>query len=345
MADGSRLVLITAPLPEQALDRLNGISSDLRVEQRLMHPPGDAAAEAIPAPLWAEVEVLCTQSTLPAPEQAPNLRWVQLHSAGINQVVNKPLYQTDVAFTTASGVHAVPIAEYVLAMMLAWFHRLPLLLEWQQRAKWPPDDQRFTLFTAEELAGKTIGIAGYGSIGREVARLAVAHGMRVLATQRGEDHRDRGFVFPGVGDPQGVLPERYFPPERLHDLLRESDVVVIALPLTPATRGLFDRAAFQAMKPAGFLVNIARGDICDEDALVRALQAGQIAGAALDVTHREPLPPDSPLWRLSNVILSPHISGSTPRYDERVAQIFEANLRRYLAGEPLYNLVDKGQGY
>ncbi|GAC1450552.1 MAG: D-2-hydroxyacid dehydrogenase [Ktedonobacterales bacterium] len=346
MGNGSRTVLITARFEPQWLERLQALAPDLRIEQRAGSAPGRAGeGEGVSDALWREVEVLYTFTTLPAPEQAPRLRWVQLHSAGVNHVLTQPLFRTDVAFTTASGVHAIPIAEYVLAVTLAHLHRVPRMLEWQGRGQWPPDAERYPLFVPLELWGKTLGIVGYGSIGRQVARLAKGCGMRVLALQRGEDHRDRGFVFPGVGDPEGTLPDRYYPPDELEGLLRESDIVVIALPLTPATRGLFGEAAFRAMKADAYLVNVARGPICDEAALIRALEERWIAGAALDVFWREPLPPEHPLWRLPNVILSPHVTGFTPHYDERGAQIFEENLRRYIAGEPLFNLVDKAQGY
>jgi len=169
--------------------------------------------------------------------------------------------------------------------------------------------------------------------------------MRVLAMQRGTDHHDHGFLFPGIGDPDGVLPSRYYTDHELHSMLGESDVVVIAVPLTPKTREMFNGAAFRAMKSTGFLVNIARGGICKEAALVEALREKQIAGAALDVFEREPLPPDHPLWHLPNVFISPHSAGLTPHYDERAAVVFEENLHRYLVGEPLYNVVDKMLGY
>ena len=337
----SRVVLITAPLGNSWVERLRGISPDLQIEQR-----SGREARAIPSELWQTVEILYMfAGTLPTLEQAPRLRWVQLYSAGANEVLDQSLFQTPVIFTTSSGVHAINIAEYVLSVVLSWFHRLPLLHEWQQKGQWPPNSQRFSIFVPEELRGKTIGIAGYGSIGREVARLASCFGMRVLAMQRGSDHRDHGFQFPGVGDPDGTIPERYYPPDQLHALLGESDVVLIAVPLTPETQGMFDDTAFQSMKPTAFLVNIARGDVCDEEALVRALEGKRIAGAALDVFHQEPLPANSPLWRLPNVFISPHITGLTPQYDERAAMIFEENLRRCLAGEPLYNVVDKTLGY
>lgn len=341
MTDKTRIVLITARIEPDWLKRLQSLSADLQIEQKLIR-----SLTEIPDDMWRSVEVLYTfGSILPAPEQVPQLRWVHLYSAGANHVIDHPLFRTPVIFTTSSGVHAINIAEYVFTVLLAWLHRLPRLLEWKQQGQWLPGTERYALFMPEELQGKTIGIAGYGSIGRQVARVAKAFGMRVLAMQRGTDHRDRGFVFPGIGDPEGTLPDRYYTPDQLHTMLNESDVVVIALPLTPVTRGMFNQAAFQAMKPTSFLVNIARGEICNEADLIRALEERRIAGAALDVFDQEPLPADSPLWSLPNVIMSPHITGLTPQYDERAATIFEENLRRYLAGEPLYNVVNKDQGY
>ncbi len=341
MTDKTRIVLITVRIEPHRLKRLQNLSPDLQIEQRLIR-----SLTEIPDDLWQSVEVLYTfGSILPSPEQVPQLRWVQLYSAGADHIIDHPLFRTPVIFTTASGVHAINIAEYVFAVVLAWFHRLPRLFEWKQRGQWSSNAERYSLFMPEELQGKTIGIVGYGSIGRQIVRLAKAFGMRVLAMQRGTDHRDHGFVFPGIGDPEGTLPDRYYTTDQLHSMLSESDVVVISLPLTPGTRGMFNQAAFQAMKPTSFLVNIARGDICNEADLIRALEERQIAGAALDVFDQEPLPSDSPLWRLPNVLISPHITGLTPQYDERAAMIFEENLRRYLAGEPFYNVVDKDRGY
>jgi phosphoglycerate dehydrogenase-like enzyme len=234
-------------------------------------------------------------------------------------------------------------------MTQAWYRKLPKLLEWQHQHHWPQDRwparENEQGYSSEELYGRTIGIVGYGSIGRQAARLACAYGMRVLAMQRGTNHRDTGFVFPGVGDPDGTLPDQYYSFDQLHEMLRQCDIVVIGVPLTDETRHMFDAAAFDAMKESAFLINIARGEVCDEAALISALQTKRIAGAALDVFEREPLPPESPLWDLPNVFLTPHNSGATRHYNERAATIFEANLHRYLKGEPLYNLVDKNRGY
>lgn len=337
---GSGLTLITAPFEEAWIERVRALAP----ESSIVWLP---AGEPVLDDLWSQVEVLYTSfaTPLPAPNRVPYLRWVQLYSAGVDSVTEHPLFATDVAFTTTSGIHAICMGEYVLAVLLAWFHRLPTVFEWQQQATWPDRTERAMSFGQDEAHGKTIGIVGYGSIGRHVARLASVLGMRVLAVQRGEGHTDQGFAFPGVGDPEGRLPQRYFTPSELRDMLPACDVVVITAPLTPQTCGLFDDAAFAMMRPGALLVNCARGAICDEGALVRALETRRIAGAALDVFAQEPLPREHPLWRLPNVILSPHISGLSARYVERAASIFETNLRRYRAGETLVNLVDKARGY
>jgi phosphoglycerate dehydrogenase-like enzyme len=342
ISNRSRTVLITAPLDEGWLERLRNLSPNLEIEWM----PA-SSGRVVPDDLWRTIEILYTSfaTIFPSPENAPRLRWVQLYSAGADTIVSTPLFQAPIIFTSASGVHAVNMAEHVFSMVLAWFHRLPLMLERQRQRKWPPNSDRTTVFVAEELRGKTIGIVGYGSIGRQVARLARVFGMHVLAMHRDTDHHDRGFQFPGVGDPEGVFPDRYYTPDQLHTMLHESDVVVIAVPLTPHTRRLFDDTAFQAMKSTAFLVNLARGEICNESALVHALEERQIAGAALDVFHQEPLPANHPLWQLPNVFITPHSAGLTPQYNERAAMIFEENLHRYLAGYLLYNVVDKTLGY
>lgn len=331
-------VLSTIAFPEELLARLRAVSPRLLIEQHTVR--GDEHL----GDLYAEVEVLYTARALPQPEQAPRLRWVQLHFAGTDHLIHHPLFtRTDVAFTTVSGIHAPVIAEYVFASILAWRHQLPRLLAYQARAEWPQD--RWEKFAVRELRGATLGIVGYGSLGREVARIGQAFGLRVLALKRGPRREDTGYTLSGLGDPDGRIPERFYQPHELRSMLAECDVVVLTVPLTEETRGLIGEAELRAMKPTAYLVNVARGEVVDEAALVRALEAGWIGGAGLDVFAQEPLPPASPLWRLPNVILSPHVSGFTAHYDEHAADLFAANLRRYLAGEPLLNLVDKRLGY
>lgn len=342
MTEQERTILITAHFEPQWQQRVQQIAPGYRI---VLNTPKDQ--REAPADVLSTVEIIYTFDWhLPEPEQMPNLRWIQLYSAGANQAMPSRLYrETDVLFTTASGVHAVAIGEYVLMAALAWFHQLPMLFSWQQEHMWPRNAQRNELFRPQNIRGKTIGIVGYGSIGREVARQARAHGMRVLAMQRGDNHRDTGFIFPDIGDPQGVLPEHYYSVQQLDEMLSLCDIVVACVPLTDETRAMFNEQAFRAMKPEAFFINIARGDVVDEAALLQALHEKQIAGAALDVFHQEPLPQDSPFWQLPNIIISPHVTGIFAEYDQTVAQIFEANLHRYLRDEPLYNLVDRTRGY
>jgi phosphoglycerate dehydrogenase-like enzyme len=214
----------------------------------------------------------------------------------------------------------------------------------QDHAEWPKG--KWNLLLGTELRGKTLGVVGYGSIGREVGRIATrGFAMRVLALTRGGDKRDRGYHEPGVGDPDGTLPDAWFTRAQLLDLLAQSDFVLIATPLTDETRGMIGARELRAMKPTAFLVNIARGGIVDEAALVRALKENWLAGVGLDVFEKEPLPADSELWKLENALISPHVSGATRHYDERAEELFCENLRRYLRGEYLLNLVDITKGY
>jgi len=331
-------VLSTVRFNEEQLDRLRAVSARLRLVQHTVR-----SADELPPDVWPEVEVLCTFGALPEVAQAPRLRWVQLLSAGANHAIDHPVFRDDVLLTTASGIHAINIGELVMLMLLAWGQRLLSLIEHQRRATWP--ENRFELFLPQELRGATIGIIGYGSIGREVGRLASAFGMRVLALDESEAPVDCGYMISGVGDPEGVIPDRFYRPDGMRRMLTECDYVVIAVPLTDATRNLIGAEELRAMRSSAFLINIARGGVVDEPALIQALREGWIAGAGLDVFVQEPLPSDSPLWGMENVILTPHIAGMTPHYNERAADLFAENLQRYLSGQPLLNQVDLAKGY
>ena len=333
------VVLSTMRFTDELLDKLRAVSPRLVVKQRTCHD-----AEEVEQVLEDGVEVLYTFYLSADLSRAPDLKWVQLHSAGVDHLLDHPLMKSDILLTTTSGIHATPIAEYVFASILAFNRRVPQMLTYQSRREWPKG--RWNLFARPELRDRTLGIIGYGSIGREVGRIARCFGMRVVATKRSVSQmRDVGYAVQGTGDRKGALLDEAFPPERLSDMLGLCDYVVVTVPLTPETRKLIGEAELRAMKPSAYLVNISRGETVDEAALIRALQEGWIAGAGLDVFEEEPLPSDSPLYDLENVILSPHISGFTLRYDERASDLFAENLRRYLTGEPLLNLVDKERGY
>jgi phosphoglycerate dehydrogenase-like enzyme len=331
-------VLVTAPFPEELIEKIRAVSPNIELEQlRLQN--GEWPADRV-----TDAEIYYAISGVPHPEQAPNLRWVQTHSAGVDHLRDHPFWDSDVTITTTSGIHATNMAQYVMAQILAWANRVPRWLHYQAQGEWP--DKRWERFVPDELRGKTLGIAGYGSIGRQIARLAKCFGMTVLATKRNvKVLEDQDYMLADTGDPGGNLAARIYPGEATRSMVSECDYVVIALPLTDRTHHLFDREMFRAMKSNAFLINIGRGEIINEEDLVRALKKGRIAGAGLDVFETEPLPEDSPLWTMENVIISPHVSGFTPSYDERAVDLFTENLRRYLAGDPLLNVVNREEGY
>ncbi len=333
-------VLVTMPFPDEFIDKLSNVSPRLEVVRHEMKAAEDYTD------LIKGVDVLyASGSLLPQPEEAASLKWVQLHSAGVDTVLDHPLYTgTDVTFTTASGIHTVNMAEYTMAMVLAFAHRLPRMFEDRAAATWAKG--RWDRYVPSELRGATLGLVGYGSIAREIARQAQGFGMRILATKRNvRSLTDETYLIPGTGDPQAEIPERIYPIQALKSFLSECDYVAVTLPLTDKTRNLINPAALAAMKPTAILINIGRGGVIDEAALIEALDKKTIGGAGLDVYAIEPLPDDSPLWKLPNVIMSPHVSGFTPYYDDRATDLFAENLRRFVVGEPLLNVVDRSRDY
>ncbi len=332
--------LITLPLSESLLKKLESVSPKLHITVL----PAQKAAD-IPNEIWGRTEILYTASVLPDPEQAPALRWIQFHFAGIDHYVAHPIFEKeDLMLTTLSGAAVSQMAEHVLTMILAFSHHLPALLESQRKAEWPKD--RFERFTPVELRGQTVGVVGYGSIGRQVARMLLPFGARILATKRDVLRpTDSGYRPPELDDAQGEVAQILFPPQALRSMLKECRFVVVSAPLTAQTRGMFDAQAFNVLKPGAFLIDISRGGIVDHTALLAAIKDGRLAGAALDVFPEEPLPETSPLWKTPGVIISPHVSGNSAHYNERAVELFSENLRRYLGGLAPYNLFDPEQGY
>ena len=262
--------------------------------------------------------------------RARNLRWYQQWGAGADWLLRHPgAAESDFVLTSTSGMHETQATEHIFAFLLAFARELHRAIRLQGRREWLSQGQHPGLF---ELSGKTMVLIGAGAIGEQTERVAVAFGMRILGVRRN----------PAIGLP-GV--EGMYGPDLLLDVLPQADVVVVTAPLTHETQGMIVEEELRAMKPTAYLVNIGRGGIVDESALVCALDEGWIAGAGLDVFEEEPLPKDSPLFGLENVIVTAHYAGVTPNYDERAMAIFLDNLRRYKAGEPLRNVVDKKLGY
>ena len=330
-------VLVTMPFTDDLLAPLRAVSPSVRITR-------EEAGRAD----YSRADVLYTGAPPRDLSQVAGLKWVQVHMAGVNTLLDHPLYtDTAILLTTTSGVHAATIAEYAITVLLALAHRVPRMVEWKDKGGWPPDKDRWSLFVPTEVRGSTLGIIGYGSIGRELARIAkTAFGMTVLACKRDPSRReDGGYTFPGTGDPEGALPDAWYAPDKLSELLARSDSVVMCAPLTPETEGIIGTAELHGMKPSAYFVNVGRGATVDETALARALAEQRIAGAAIDVFAEEPPPAGHPLYALDNVIVSPHVSGFLPSYDDRCLELFAENLRRFLAGAPLLNLVDRGKGY
>ena len=315
-------VLVTWRGTEEHLERIRSVSERVNI---LRAPEPEDRVSLVP-----EAEVWLGWGF--GPEQfraAGKLRWIQITSAGVNRLLFEELRQSDVIVTNASGVYSISMAEQVLGMMLALTRRLHTCVREQSAGRWPGPAVRGKLEVLEE---KTCVVLGMGSIGTEIARRAKAFGMTVVGIRRNPSEKP-DFVDDLVG------------PEGMDEALARADFLTIALPLTEKTRHIIDAQALSLMKPSAYIFNVGRGALIDEPALVQALQDGRLAGAGLDVFEKEPLPEDSPLYEMANVIITPHSSGRDPRSRDRLTNLFCQNLQRYLAGQPLLNLVDKQAGY
>jgi phosphoglycerate dehydrogenase-like enzyme len=282
----------------------------------------------------SDAEVMFTLSL--RPEQfvlARQLRWIHAPSAAVHQFLFPELVNSDVVLTNSREVHGSVVAEHVIALIFALAKKIPQAVVLQQKQTWGQEAMWSAGPHLREIAGATLGLIGVGSIGTRVAQMASALGMRVLAMR---EHVEKG-------RPEGV--EAVFAPSQLDEMLGQSDYVVMAAPLVAATEGLMNAEHLSRMKSDAYLINVGRGAQVDADALVAALRNRQIAGAALDVFEREPLPAESPLWRVENLLITPHTAGLTGKLWHRHYELFSDNLRRYLAHQPLRFVVDKRKGY
>ena len=333
--DGQVPILVGWALADGLLDRI--ASADARV--RLLNretPPLPAPTQLWPPfpdellPLVPLAEVLLTLRLPPGlPESTPNLRWIHSQAAGVDYFLRAPaLANSEIVVTTSSGVHAGPLSETVVGAIIALSKGFPQAMRRQAAHEW-------TRYTPEDVAGKTVGIIGAGKIGTAIAEKCRALGMRALGVRRSPPP-----------ELVAVSPfEREVGREGLSEVLAASDYVVLCAPRTPETVGMLGADQFAVMKPGARFINVARGDLVDEAALIRALQSGHLGGAYLDVFEREPLPAESPLWDMPNVMITAHSgAGSTDR-DERVVEIFVENVRRYLDGTPMLNVYDRSRGY
>lgn len=311
-------ILSTVPLDERGREQVRE-AGGAGIELVSSRDAGELLAAA------RDTEVIYGGITPPLIAAAERLRWVHISSAGVDRFLFPEMMAHPAVVTNSQGVAAVSIAEHAFALILAFTRGLPEAFRHQQQSRWA-----YAQLT--EIRGQTLGIIGLGHVGREVAQRAAGFGLRILAV----DLRS-------VERPAHVA--ALWSPERLPELFAASDIVVNCTPLTPLTRRMIGADLFARMKPTALFVNVSRGPIVDQEALIAALREGQLAGALLDVVEPEPLPADSPLWKMPNVILTAHTATTSQHFRQRLLDLFCDNLRRYRAGEPLRNVVDKAAGF
>ncbi len=269
------------------------------------------------------------------PEQiaaAKKMRWIHSPAAAVHQLIFPELVNSDIVLTNAREVHGSVVTEHVIALIFALAKKIPDAVRLQERRVWGQQTMWDELPRVREVAGATVGLIGLGSIGRAVAKSAKALGMRVIAVR---EHPERGS--------EGV--DAVFGPAQINEVFRQSDYVVLAAPVTDNTKAIANAERLALMKPGACLINVGRGPLVDEAALAAALREKRIGGAALDVFPKEPLPAESPLWDLPNLLITPHTAALTDKLWERHYALFSENLRRYLGGQPLLAVVDKRKGY
>lgn len=323
-------VLLRSPLPDALQRAIREMSSHIEFE---VAPLG----EPLPRDALAKAEVLYATYADFEIEAAPCLRWLQLDSAAANHILDKPIGKSEVPITTVRGAYSVAVAECAMAMLLAVSRRIPKACRLQNEHVW--DDVNMQ---GVDLFGKTLGIIGYGSIGRQIGRIANAMGMRVLACKRDPQAREySGYSLPNSGDPDGAIPEAWYGINQLSEMLSQCDVAIITLPLTPHTKDMLGKHELSSLPSHAFLINIGRGGVVDESTLLEMLQNAKLAGAAFDVFATEPLPPESPLWNAPNFLVMPHVASWTTSQSQRAGKVLVENMRRYLAGDSLLNIVDR----
>ena len=327
------VIIIDATLPPDQAEKIQQLSCAIQ----LVRMP--TVGGALPKDALREAEIIYTAAANFNPADAPRLRWVQVNTAAIEHFAERPVMRTAIPVANVTGAYTTAVAECALAMLLAVTRRIPLGCQFQARHEWPED---YEPWRGDDLYSQTMGMVGYGSIGRQIARIVQAMGMNVLACKRNPAvHGDASYALPDTGDPDGDIPTAWFGFGQLRDMLRQSDVAMITLPQTPETRGMIGRAELDALPHHAYVVNMGRGRVVDETALLDSLRSGRLAGAAFDVFAEEPLPAADPLWTAPNLLIMPHIGSWTKLQERRATEVFIENLQRDLRGDPLVNVVDK----
>jgi phosphoglycerate dehydrogenase-like enzyme len=320
--DKVKVLVTVAALRDEHLRRISGVSEKVEVEKRIYRKRvlEDVKNAEVLMGWMFDKEIF---------HAAKRLKWFHAASTGVDTFLFPEFVESQVILTNSSGIASVPMSEMAMTFILCFAKKIPRLMRLKTDKRWI---RHGTFRGVEELAGKTLGVLGLGNVGMQVAWRAKWFDMRVIAVERSAIRKP---IY--VDEILGV--------EDLDLLLAESDYFVITVPLTSETRHMIGEKQLKLMKSNAYLINVSRGGVVDEKALVKALREGWIAGAGLDVFEKEPLPEESELWDLENVIITPHVSGSTPHYAERLTALFCKNLKRYIEGRPLINVVNKRAGY
>ncbi|WP_274655319.1 D-2-hydroxyacid dehydrogenase [Paenibacillus humicola] len=332
-------MLITTFLEEEHVERIRQTLPGLRVlyDPALLYPPrykGDhtgpdgwtrtPAQEAQFRQWLAEADILWDFDRYTAPrlsELAPNLKWIQATFSGVGGMVRTAgLDRTDVTVTNAAGIHAVPLAEHCLLAMLYFTKNIPFIQKQQAARRWER-------YCGRELRGSTVGVIGLGAVGQEVARLSKSIGLKVIGVKRNAN-----------ADPASLHVDELYPPGELHSVLPRCDFLVLICPHTPETEGMIGERELALLPAGAVLINIARGAVVDEKALIASLRTGRLGGAALDVARTEPLPPDNPLWEMEHVLITPHSASTAEQENRRLTDLFCENLKRFAEQRPLLNV-------
>jgi len=313
-------ILVLNNLASRHIDAIKEVLPDISVISTDLEHAGEYIADTEILVAWGSTDIR------PLYLAAPKLKWVHALSAGVEKLIFPEIEAKDTILTNSKGIHGIPVSEHVLAMMLAFNRGLNIFIRQQANKDWGRKKAPI-----DEIHEKTIGIVGLGSIGREIAKKAKGLGMNVVAVKREQTSE--------------IFVNKLFQPAQLEDMLAIADFVVVCLPLTEETHGLFGLKQFEAMKPSAYFFNIARGAIVNEQDLVTALEKSLIRGAGLDVFQEEPLPPTSPLWERPDVIITPHLAALSPHYLDRAITLFVDNLTRYSQNREMFNIVDKTKGY
>ncbi len=330
--------LCTLPLPDSWFDELVARAPGVEVHRAV-------AGDGVDPATLARVDLLHTSSWFPAAAAAPALRCVQLDTSGVDHVRATDLWATTVPIATLGGIAPVPMAEYAMMAILQLAHRAPLIETLRAERRWPGNAERLEHLTPFSIPGSTLCIVGYGRIGREIARLATTFGMSVIGVRRSAGE---GSAAPRFDSGRSAPADRHAEvvgAERLEDALDRADVLLVTVPLTEQTRGMIGPAELDRLRPGAFLVNIARGGIVDEAAVLERVSDGRLGGVAVDVFDDEPLPADSPWWSHPGVLMTPHVAGLAPQYHAQTLDLVVENLRRLQEGRPVLNEVDRDSGY